>query len=896
MKKILMKNLGIFILCALCLPIFASCNNNGGDGSSDAGSDPSEAPENNTTVRIDETEYEIAGINASSAENGIYIYNSDLGELAAGRLSDDDKNFYDVVVVNGTVAAIYEKGTTAAIPESGCVLRFRGQGDPVFAVGDVVKSDAVSDVYLPPKYFRSGDIVVPIGHMNVSKTGEDTGFLYTENWYSASTSTNLSCTEIAVLNGKVVEIKRAGDGGGDTKIPEGGYVISVAQASLCEHKLRKLAVGDEAELVLSQNLYAVDRLSHIGNDKSRPADGIVILTDAEEQTPPGEYLTEVAVDASGRIIAVYTSTKGVKEIPKGGFVISASGNNAINLEGIASIGNIAVLNGKRNVCIISTPQTEFERLKTEFDALNAEFKVQTEKLSHIDFEAASKLVNEMSDKIAEAEKDLSDAAAVASAVKSLQTLAPECRNQLVPSVSVQDRTAWVTLGEHNYDGSSFIHYRTREEIAHTVSYAASLGLNTLIIDNIAAGYTLYPSKIEGMLRLPGYEDLDFIQAFSEECKDKGIRLIVMVHAFSCVDNKATYPENHFINIYKDKWLKSNKGRTSGPDNITTLDPADPVIQQFNLSVVKEIAENYDIYGIQVDYIRYPLPYYYQEHNYEDFGYNDSSVSGFVKKYGVDPATLKISDPRWEYWCKWRRDIISAYQKKLYQTIKSVDSNINVSFTCFADYNDRQKVVYQDVEKWAADGCVDALYPMIYGADTEYQLGYAKQILPVTENTDLILGVATYVRSTHESLAEQLIMPYELCAEGTSNFTLRYISICGYDETVRNAFRVKATPATASGSELANALISMLASRTETLGYASGLFAEKASESELASLAAVGNRLKEFAAELDDNTAEASLSTELSGIKADIISGKTAVPESIKDAFVHDIDYALGALN
>lgn len=909
----LFKSLGILALCALILPVFASCNGETAESSVDIGTEQSESSQDSESkpkIRLGDIEYEISGINADSSENGIYIYNRELGEPAAEKISESDNGFFDVAIVNGTVAAIFEKGSTAPIPESGCVIRFRGQNEPEFAVGDTAKGDVLKSVYLPEKYFRCGDIVVPIGYENTTRTAEDTGFLFDSRWYSATTCSNIYCTEIAVADGKITEINRSGDNIGDTKIPEGGYVVAVGQGSINEHKVRNLKVGDDAELVLSKSLYTVERLTHIGKDRNRPDDGFVIYTDANEKTPPSQNLTEASVDASGRIIAVYKTTNGVNSIPEGGFVISASGNSALALANIASVGDDAVLNDTRFVCIITTPITELARLKKERDLLLDEFKKQVGKLSHIDFEKASGIISDMSGRITEAEATLgtleSDSAqaanngfngrVLAEAVASLQTLAEDCRKELVPSISVQDRTAWVTLGEYNYDNSILVHYKTREEITHAVAYAASLGLNTLIIDNIAAGYAVYPSKVEGLVRLPGYESIDYIGAFSEECKKQGIRLIVMVNAFSSVYNKVSYPENHYINVYKDKWLKTNKGKTSGPDNVTTLDPADPVIQEFNLAVIKEIAESYDIFGVQADYMRYPLPYYYQEHNYEDFGYNESSVSGFIKKYGVNPATIKISDPRWADWCKWRRDIISAYQKRFYQTVKEVNPALNVSFTCFADYNDRQKYVYQDVEKWIENGFVDAIYPMIYGADTEYQLGYANQILPVTEHTDLILGVGTYVRATHESLVEQLVMPYELCAEGTSNFTLRYISLCGYDETVRNAFRVKATPATASGVELTDAICEMLGYRAESLRYATRFTSEKAEESALAGISALGERIKALASSLSDETAESVLSSELKSIKAELESGTAKVPESVKSAYVHDIDYALGLLD
>ena len=540
--------------------------------------------------------------------------------------------------------------------------------------------------------------------------------------------------------------------------------------------------------------------------------------------------------------------------------------------------------GARGLCFVQTPTSKFKRLKSEFDAICSDFDESLKNLDNIDFMKVDSIINSAS---AYLENDDIEGEELANAVKSLQTLEIEARNELVPYITVQDRTAWVTLGEYDASMKIALHYTNQAEVDHTVNYAKLCGLNTLIIDNVACGFSVYQSEVEGLVMLPQLKGFDLIDAFGKACDEQGIRLIVMVNAFSSGLDGVLYPENHYMSIYSDKYLITNKGNHVGPDKVITLDPADKDVQAFNLAIVRELAEKYDIYGIQADYMRYPLPYYYQLHNYEDFGYNEGTIKGFIANYGKNPAEMKINDPLWENWCAWRRDIISGYQKDFYQTIKAVDPNLHVSFTCFADYRDRQIYTYQDVEKWAANGYADAIYPMIYGDNTEYQLKYANEILPITEHTTLILGVGTYVRASHESMIEQLIMPYELCAEGVSVFTLRYISTCGYDETYRNAFRVEATPATAKDAELIPACAEMLKNRIENLCFAQksissvdealdAFFKEKADEVE-----ALGSEITEFS----------NFVSELNSLKDEVLAAD-GMEDTVKDAFVQAIDYII----
>ena len=163
----------------------------------------------------------------------------------------------------------------------------------------------------------------------------------------------------------------------------------------------------------------------------------------------------------------------------------------------------------------------------------------------------------------------------------------------------------------------------------------------------------------------------------------------------------------------------------------------------------------------------------------------------------------------------RRDVISNAVRTLYETVKGVDGGLNMTFTCFADYNDRQKYVYQDVEKWARVGYADAVYPMIYGNTVEYQTGYIKQNLPIGEYAPVVIGVGTYVRSTQEDYARQLTQHYDFAVAGTSDFTLRYISVCGYDATTRKVFREAAVPVTgADKNVLFGACLDMLKAHLE----------------------------------------------------------------------------------
>ena len=223
-----------------------------------------------------------------------------------------------------------------------------------------------------------------------------------------------------------------------------------------------------------------------------------------------------------------------------------------------------------------------------------------------------------------------------------------------------------------------------------------------------------------------------------------------------------------------------------------------------------------------------------------------------------------------------------YQKRFYETAKAIAPELNVSFTCFADYRDRQIYTCQDVEKWAENGYADAIYPMIYGETTEYQLDYVQKNLPIADITDMVIGVGTYVKATHESMKEQLIMSYDVCVEGVSVFTLRYISICGYDSLYRDAFSTPATPATAPDAELIPASSEMITDRLKGIAFI-------AKDESIAS--AISELAEKAAAISSDGIGMAEYCNQLNALREEFVlsSGDSAEEK----AAIHVLDYVIG---
>lgn len=91
----------------------------------------------------------------------------------------------------------------------------------------------------------------------------------------------------------------------------------------------------------------------------------------------------------------------------------------------------------------------------------------------------------------------------------------------------------------------------------------------------------------------------------------------------------------------------------------------PAVQHFMVKLHQEVAQNYDIDGIELDRIRYPQL---------DCGYDSASVARYQGQFGTPPPQ-NTSDPQW---MRWRADQLIAFHRVVYDSIKAANPNVTVS--------------------------------------------------------------------------------------------------------------------------------------------------------------------------------------------------------------------------
>ena len=266
------------------------------------------------------------------------------------------------------------------------------------------------------------------------------------------------------------------------------------------------------------------------------------------------------------------------------------------------------------------------------------------------------------------------------------------------SPKYETRAVWLTtIGgldwPHNYAGSTASVKQQKDELCHLLDLYKRAGINTVLLQTRIRGTVIYPSLYEpwdGCLsgvpgKSPGYDALAFA---IEECHRRGMEL----HAW-------------VVTIPIGKW--NGRGclllRKKFPKLIVKIgdegymNPEDMQTGHYLSEICKEIASNYDIDGIHLDYIRYPETWPKQRSKH---------VTGDRKRQHITDIVSLISHR------------VKAIKPWVRMSCSPIGKRTDLSRFSSRGWN-AYSTVAQDVEHWLKSGMMDMVFPMMYFRDEQF---------------------------------------------------------------------------------------------------------------------------------------------------------------------------------
>lgn len=311
---------------------------------------------------------------------------------------------------------------------------------------------------------------------------------------------------------------------------------------------------------------------------------------------------------------------------------------------------------------------------------------------------------------------------------------PQKNTQPVVQKNEYRKAVWIAYYELSEFTKGKSEYEFKQKINDEFSKLSSYGFNTVTVQIRPCADAFYlseyfPSSVYFNGTQGGemiYDPLKIMCSVAQKYK---------LNIEAWINPYRVSQDDDYTKLSSDNVAIKNKKITRVVDGKIYFNPAYDKVTDLIVNGVKEIVKNYNISAIHFDDYFYPT----QSKNFDKKEY---------KKYGGD---LSLTD--------WRRQNVTNMVKRVYETIKTVNKNIEFGISPASNIENDKNSLYADIETWVKNRYVDYICPQVYfGFKNVYQpfMFTVKKWAKLCENTDvdLYIGLPLYKANTKDKYAAE----------------------------------------------------------------------------------------------------------------------------------------------
>ncbi|MGF1481231.1 MAG: family 10 glycosylhydrolase [Cyanophyceae cyanobacterium] len=293
------------------------------------------------------------------------------------------------------------------------------------------------------------------------------------------------------------------------------------------------------------------------------------------------------------------------------------------------------------------------------------------------------------------------------------------------------------------DRGTIVQSQSESELAQLFDRLAAAGINTVFFETVNASYPIYPSRVAPQQNILT-EGWDPLKAAVKLAHERGLELHAWVWMFAAANQRHNVilgqPTNYLgpvLTLHPDWAMSNRRGHVfHSSSKKAFFDPANPEVRAYLLALVEEIATQYDVDGIHLDYIRYPFQNPLVD---QTSGYSTVSRNQFRQQTGVDPISLSPVHPLWTQWVQFRTQQVDRAVATISQQLKQLRPDLILSTAVFPmPRTERLSVLQQNWEHWAQQEWIDWVVPMTYALETEELRELAQPLVNDVASSALIL--------------------------------------------------------------------------------------------------------------------------------------------------------------
>ena len=238
--------------------------------------------------------------------------------------------------------------------------------------------------------------------------------------------------------------------------------------------------------------------------------------------------------------------------------------------------------------------------------------------------------------------------------------------------------------------------------------------NVVYVCSQFGGYVAYPNS-EYFPQHPEYKAYDALQFMTEEAHKRGLKIgswteygFYTYHTPDATKDKSMGPT---LDKHPD-WVSIDRNGMKYIHNVQwgdfyALCPVNPGSQDLLINLYCEMIKKYNFDGIDLDRIRF---------GNVDFCYCPYCKETFKKETGLELDKISKDSEEYKKVTQWRKDKLTDFVRRLSEKLRATKQNIEITSAVASP--ESIDVYCQDWTKWAEMGYIDALSPMLYGANIE----------------------------------------------------------------------------------------------------------------------------------------------------------------------------------
>jgi uncharacterized lipoprotein YddW (UPF0748 family) len=260
-----------------------------------------------------------------------------------------------------------------------------------------------------------------------------------------------------------------------------------------------------------------------------------------------------------------------------------------------------------------------------------------------------------------------------------------------------------------------------EDVSALVAMAAQHGVSTINLaakqdedDEVASGVVFYASRMAP--RAPGYEAFDALGETIRAAHLRGLKVRAWMPQFHDQVAAAAHPAWQMHALQEGR-VRPYAGRVRRE---LFLNPLNSDARAYQLSLIEEIARDYDVDGIVIDWVRF------DDYNM-DLG--DEARAEFKASAGFDPIDIDFATDNQQrrQWNAWRSTQIANHVKRLRIALDAIRPGLELgAYILPPEFSE----VAQDASQFS--GALAFLSPMAYYKDWGFPPSWVvRKLLPET---------------------------------------------------------------------------------------------------------------------------------------------------------------------